>query len=68
MIFRRADCLSDQDNVRLDGVLWNVASVAACVPSKSDPLGQRLAIRLTRMVGDAKDLELRPGDLVLLAI
>ncbi len=60
MILRRAEDLSVEDNIRLDDMLWNVESVAVG--------GSSVTVRISRTVGDKRVLDLRPADLVLLAI
>lgn len=59
MIFRRAEMLQPGDDVRLDERLWTVAAVRA---SEAE-----VTVELSRIAGDQRELDLRPGDMVLLA-
>jgi hypothetical protein len=60
MILRRAEDLSERDNVRLDDLLWNVSRVEVYHG------GVRLL--LIRAAGPQRELDLLPNDLLQLAI
>lgn len=60
MILRRAEELSESDNLRLNDLLWNVSQVRVA------PGGVYLL--LTRTAGARRELELLHNDLVQLAI
>jgi len=60
MILRRAENLSTEDNIRLDGKLWNIASVMVG--------DDGVTLRLSRTAGEKLDMTLCLDDLLELAI